>query len=305
MKKLLYALSIGLISTAAIAQNDNTNDHWTNVGNDVVTGSSFVGKVGINTITPNYNLHLHSNIDIGNDTKVNTFQMTNNSTGTGGLNGLTLSLFNNNSSISSMDGTLFIQAKGRLAFGGDINKEHVYILQDGKVGIGISNPSASLEVYNGDFILGGPYKKFIFHTQSWSPSANELIIAPQNNGAFDWSKALILKDDGRLEVNGRTDIYGRLDVYDEVYATEITVQLPPFPDYVFEEEYELTSLDELELYIEENGHLPNIPSAEEVNEEGIGVGKLIHLQMEKIEELTLYILELKKDIEDLETQIKE
>ena len=85
-----------------------------------------------------------------------------------------------------------------------------------------------------------------------------------------------------------------------------------WPDYVFEEDYELPTLDEIQKHIEENGHLPNVPSAQEVQENGIEVGAMNKLLLEKIEELTLYLIKLKEErnedkmaIESLEKSIKQ
>ncbi len=90
-----------------------------------------------------------------------------------------------------------------------------------------------------------------------------------------------------------------------VFAREVEVTLSPFPDYVFDDSYELMPLNKLETYIEENPHLPNMPSAAEVAENGLGLGDLSIKQMEKIEELTLYILEMNKRLEKLEKENEE
>lgn len=161
---------------------------------------------------------------------------------------------------------------------------------NGFVGIGTTLPGAKLEVYNGDILLGGPHKKFIFHTQYWSTNSSKLIIAPKNGASYDWAKAMVLHDNGRVDINGK------------LYVKEVQVQLPPFPDYVFKKDYNRMSLNELGAYINKHKHLPGIPSAEEVAEKGIGVSVLMTKQMEKIEELTLYILELKKEIDQLKAQ---
>lgn len=65
-------------------------------------------------------------------------------------------------------------------------------------------------------------------------------------------------------------------------------------DYVFNKDYNLKSLSEVEKYINENGHLPNVPSAARVKEDGIALGEMAKIQQEKIEELTLYIIEQNK-----------
>jgi hypothetical protein len=85
-----------------------------------------------------------------------------------------------------------------------------------------------------------------------------------------------------------------------VYAREINVQLTAFPDYVFQKDYKLLPLDKLETYINSEKHLPGIPTATEIQNNGANLGELNKMQMEKIEELTLYIIELEKRIHKLE-----
>ncbi|MCH9661244.1 MAG: hypothetical protein K0U54_10080 [Bacteroidetes bacterium] len=74
-------------------------------------------------------------------------------------------------------------------------------------------------------------------------------------------------------------------------------------DYVFENDYTLMPLDKLENYIETHGHLPNVPSATQVDAEGIEVGDMARIQQEKIEELTLYIIELQKQVDVLKQKM--
>ncbi len=71
-------------------------------------------------------------------------------------------------------------------------------------------------------------------------------------------------------------------------------------DFVFEKKYQLRTLKQVEAYILEFGHLPEIPSANEIETKGADLGDLVKLQMQKIEELTLYIIEQNKRIEALE-----
>ena len=92
-----------------------------------------------------------------------------------------------------------------------------------------------------------------------------------------------------------------LSVDGKVMAEEMRIENSSgWPDYVFEEGYELKSLGHLKNEIENLGHLPGVPSAESIEEEGIRVGEMQKKQMEKIEELTLYILQLHERIEKLE-----
>jgi hypothetical protein len=91
----------------------------------------------------------------------------------------------------------------------------------------------------------------------------------------------------------------RLSVHGEIIAKEIKVQVSTPADYVFENDYTLMPLNQLETYIKENKHLPNIPSASKIIENGWEVGEMNNLMLEKIEELTLYVIDLKKEIEVL------
>ena len=90
----------------------------------------------------------------------------------------------------------------------------------------------------------------------------------------------------------------KLAVAGKIIAEELKVQLQTaWPDYVFANDYKLPTLQEVEKQIKENGHLKDIPSAQEVKENGIQVGDMARIQQQKIEELTLYIIELNKKLE--------
>ena len=109
---------------------------------------------------------------------------------------------------------------------------------------------------------------------------------------------------------GTTDTKGYMLAIDgKAIAEEIKVQLSEnwaFPDYVFEKDYELRDLARVEDYIEKNGHLPDIPSAEEVKEnDGIDIGEMNLKLLRKIEELTLYLIDQNKEIQKLKLQNSE
>lgn len=92
-----------------------------------------------------------------------------------------------------------------------------------------------------------------------------------------------------------------------ILTEEVRVSLKSnwqWADYVFEKDYDLKSLNEVEDYIHTNGHLPNVPSAAQVAEEGIELGEMTKIQQEKIEELTLYLIQQQKEIEALKVMVK-
>lgn len=100
-----------------------------------------------------------------------------------------------------------------------------------------------------------------------------------------------------------------LSVGGKIITEELVIELEPnWPDYVFDADYELLSLDEIEAYIEVHHHLPGVPSAEEVAEEGLAVGEMNRILMEKVEELTLLLIEQDKrhaeEIGELRNQLE-
>ncbi len=94
----------------------------------------------------------------------------------------------------------------------------------------------------------------------------------------------------------------KLEVNGTIRSKEIIVETVNWPDYVFTSGYPRLTLRELEAYILQHQHLPNIPSAREMEENGISVGETQKKMMEKIEELTLYILELQRQIDVLKAE---
>lgn len=98
----------------------------------------------------------------------------------------------------------------------------------------------------------------------------------------------------------------KLAVDGKIITEEVDIRLSGnWPDYVFEEEYVLVPLAEVEQYINENKHLPEVPSAEEVEKEGISVGEMNAVLLKKIEELTLHMIEQEKRIKELEKKSSE
>jgi hypothetical protein len=122
--------------------------------------------------------------------------------------------------------------------------------------------------------------------------ANTYINTGNNGGEIHLGKTIIngkkslLHPDAWLSVNGKI-------VCRELYITKSS----DWPDYVFEKDYKLMELKKLKSYYEKHKHLPDIPSADEIHEKGIDASEMIKLLLKKIEELTLYIVELEEKIE--------
>jgi len=96
---------------------------------------------------------------------------------------------------------------------------------------------------------------------------------------------------------------GNVCVLGTLRTTEVKVKVSPWADFVFEDNYKLSPLPEVEKYIRQNKHLPGIPKADEVKEEGINLGEMNVNLLQKVEELTLYIIEQDKRISELERKL--
>jgi hypothetical protein len=103
---------------------------------------------------------------------------------------------------------------------------------------------------------------------------------------------------------GTNDTHGfKLAVNGNIRAREIKVEAGPWPDYVFKPTYKLPSLSAVKEYIDKNQHLPDIPSEAEVAKEGINLGEMNRLLLKKVEELTLYLIDVKQELKDLRRQV--
>ncbi len=104
---------------------------------------------------------------------------------------------------------------------------------------------------------------------------------------------MVIDNSGNVGI-GTTSAIHKLAVNGTIRAKEVIVDTG-WSDFVFEEGYFLRSLDEVESHIQEHGHLPDVPSAATVESEGLPMGQAQKIMMQKIEELTLYMIDLKKE----------
>ncbi|MFD2581609.1 hypothetical protein ACFSR6_03845 [Pedobacter vanadiisoli] len=110
-----------------------------------------------------------------------------------------------------------------------------------------------------------------------------------------YSNELTISGNGNVGI-GTITPREKLSVNGNIRAREIKVEATNWPDYVFEEGYGVGTLEELESYIKANKHLPGMPGAKAVETNGIAVSEMLKLQQQKIEELTLYLIEQNKSI---------
>ncbi|SCY40311.1 hypothetical protein SAMN02927916_1942 [Flavobacterium anhuiense] len=175
---------------------------------------------------------------------------------------------------------------------------------NGKVGIGTAVPSAFLEVYSPNIEVGKN------DTQKWSSRNTEYNLKLQTiwnehgiNQEFvqrydgvDYASLSFFA--GKVGI-GTSTPDSKLAVNGTIHSKEVKVDMNGWPDYVFKKEYNIPTLTEVEDHIVKKGHLENIPSEEEVLKNGINLGEMNAKLLQKIEELTLYLIEQNKSIENL------
>jgi hypothetical protein len=206
------------------------------------------------------------------------------------------------------------------------------ILNNGRIGIGNSDPTSMLTV-SGDLSILNGQNSFIYN------GAADIILKYAERGTG--GRALVHDDGNKLTLNYGGDFSGgtsigsntffstnntgtsyvsagnfaigtkdtkgyKLAVAGGVIAESVTVKVEnSWPDYVFQENYLSPSLHEVEKFIKANKHLPEIPSASEVSEKGISLGDINAKLLKKIEELTLYLIEKDKQMKNLEERLQQ
>ncbi|MGQ7855264.1 hypothetical protein ACUN24_13600 [Pedobacter sp. WC2501] len=116
--------------------------------------------------------------------------------------------------------------------------------------------------------------------------------------------ALSVNAEGNIGI-GTSTPKEKLSVNGKIRAQEVKVETANWPDYVFEENYELTSLPSLEKFIKANKHLPEVPSALEIQKSGLDLGKTQTLFLKKLEELTLILIEKDKQLQKQQQELDE
>ena len=149
------------------------------------------------------------------------------------------------------------------------------------------------------------YAPTIYEVNSQMPSITS-ILSPVSTANTVWNVtgSDLNYVDGNVGIGTGNPGSWKLAVNGNIRAKEIKVETG-WADYVFADDYVLPSLEEVEKHIKEKGHLINIPSAATIESNGVKLGEMNKLLLEKIEELTLYIIQQNKDQQELETRILE
>ncbi len=181
----------------------------------------------------------------------------------------------------------------------------------GNVGIGTTLPNVKLDVNSQGTNISANFEStdslaLISFTDD-STTDSPLMGAAGNDAVFfvgteaSRLEAMRIKNDGKIGI-GTANPTHQLSVNGTIQAKEIIVETG-WADYVFKDDYHLRALTEIEENIKEFGHLPGMPSEREVRENGVSLGKMQTKLLEKVEELTLYMIEQDKMIKQLKTKV--
>jgi trimeric autotransporter adhesin len=141
-------------------------------------------------------------------------------------------------------------------------------------------------------------------------SSGKLVIAPGSDASS--GSVNIVDVRGRMQIGDDINAYPTPSGYSlyvqyGILTEKVKVAIKTtsdWSDFVFDKNYNLRPLSEVEKYIKQNNHLPDVPSAADMVKEGNDLGKTDALLLQKIEELTLYMIELKKENELMKKQIQ-
>ena len=199
-----------------------------------------------------------------------------------------------------------IEAEGRaLLYGGAIVKGGLRACLTDNLG------------YPGSITIGGTEKATIKVTEfcGYKPACPKDLYFDAKNYIFQNGNVGIGVEDpqAKLHVDGKILCSGEIEVADlnsnsinvnSLNAKDIQMDMHGAADYVFDESYDLKSLSEVESYVNEHKHLPGMPSAAEMDANGVSVSKMSNLLLEKVEELTLHMIKLEKENAALKAKVE-
>jgi hypothetical protein len=263
MKKIFAIITFVLFASFSYAQ-------WTSSGSNIYNNAPATARVGVNITAPTELMHIYSaGTATGADGRA-VYLAQSNYTGSALR---TLGGFQANAA----NGDKFLMAFRHNGGGYQDMLQSVYI-----------NSSAAW----------AEFMYFRYDNQKWEMRAGVVDAEFLNAGK------LLMNNPGGVGI-GTTGIASgvKLQIGGKVKCQEVEVAVTPWPDHVFKAGYNLMPLNEVEAFINANSHLPGVPSEAEVANNGVNVGKMNATLLQKVEELTLYMIDLKKENDALKARV--
>ncbi len=278
------------------ARNNTTT--WS----DIMTITS-TGKIGIGTTNPLRKLYINAGFDDGLALASNNAILGDNGSGS-----FTQLLFWNGSNAYYGRSQTGIGVDNHFFRTQGVTR--LTIKDNGNIGIGTNSPIEKLSINEGNInVFGYNTSRYLRFTEAnlqgafinYDGTSNVLNIGVNNINSTDTNNDVnsisVVRSTGNVGV-GTTSPDAKLAVKGNIHTNEVKVDLlgAVAPDYVFYKDYKLKTLNEVENYITKEGHLPNIPSAKEMETNGLLLKEMNLKLLEKIEELTLYTIQQEKEI---------
>jgi len=328
MKKLIFSLSLFLSFSSFV------HAQWTTNG----TVTSTTNSIGIGTTTPDEKLVVNGNIksvleSTYNPTKnVVTIKQLGLSGATGAMNWTLRGVYQYpNGVLSNADGgdlDIIKSWNGNTILGTKTDGTPL-----GNVGIGTQTPGLTNSAFK-TLTLSGLNTRSVIELQNTSAGTSGIVGSLEfyngstaiagidvgadgatNSGAYQFYTfnngsivpAVKILSNGNMGI-GITNPQNKLDVNGRIHSQSVLIDMNGWSDYVFKKDYKLPSLSDVKNYIDQNQHLPEIPSEQQITKDGLNLGEMNKLLMKKVEELTLYMIEEyegKKEQEQTNKQLKE
>jgi len=326
MKKIIF-----LLLCCSGSQFARSQSPWTNTTPNINNTNS--GNVGIGTSSPSALLHIgamegYGGTPYASSTLLKVYQPFNSSIQSASID---LGMCQPHARITGI-GSYAWNSSGQMAFSTmqDAGVTEVMRLdQHGNVGIGTTTPAAKLEVRGNLLFLTGSHQFYLNEGTLIDPlkagirdNGGDVVMNAKNNGKLFLNRDVnsdvwiesspdginnieiaTFKANGNVGI-GTTTPQTKLAVNGDMVAKKVTVTLSGWPDYVFAKGFRLPALKKVKEYIDIHHHLPEMPSADSVEKNGLDLGHNQALLLKKLEELTLYTIRQEHQIEILKEEVK-